>query len=122
MEKEVDVITLCKRVTELTKQEKCIWKETSEKNRFRLNLKNGSIEIHHFKPTDIDFVNAEYYDVSMFDNNGDRYATYRAEQTDSDSFKTFEYLYKEVRKLLEKFRRRKMALLFEELDITDDNK
>lgn len=122
MEKEVDVITLCKRVTELTKQEKCIWKETSEKNRFRLNLKNGSIEIHHFKPADIDFMNAEYYDVSMFDNNGDRYATYRAEQTDSDSFKSFENLYKEVRKLLEKFRRRKMALLFEELDITDDNK
>lgn len=115
MEKEVDVITLCKRITELTKQEKCTWRETSENNRYKLSLKNGSVEIHHFKPADIDFLNPEYYDVSLFDNKGERYASYKALPSDEDRYKVFSNLYIEILKLLETIRRRKIAKLYEEL-------
>lgn len=120
MEKEVDVITLCQRITELTNQEKCSWRETSENNRYKLNLKNGSIEILHFDPGH-DFMVTEYYDVSLFDNKGERYATYRGSRGE-ESFKVFYALYKAVRNYLEKIRRRKMALLFDELETSDDTK
>lgn len=120
MEKEVDVITLCKRIIDLTNQEKCSWRETSENNRYKLSLKNGAIEIHHFKPADIDFLNPEYYDVSLFDNKGERYATYKAYSTDEDRFKVFSNLYITILKLLEKIKRRKIALLFEELETSED--
>lgn len=120
MEKEVDVITLCKKLTELTNQEKCGWRETSENNRYKLSLKNGSIEIHHFNPGEIDFMNSEYYDVSLFDSKAERYATYKAISTDEDRYKVFCNLYTAVLKLLEKLRRRKMALLLEELETQED--
>ena len=122
MEKEVDVITLCKKLVELTNLEICSWRETSENNRYKLSLKNGSIEIHHFRPADIDFLNAEYYDVSLFDNKAERYATYKATSTDGDRYKVFYNLYTAVLKLLEKIRRRKIALLFEELETQEETK
>lgn len=121
MEREVDVITLCKKLVELTRQEKCSWRETSENNRYKLSMKNGSIEVHHFKPNEIDFLNQEYYDVSLFDNTGERYATYNTLSSDGDRFKEFSNLYIEILKYLEKLKRRKMALLFDELE-TPDNK
>ena len=120
MEKEVDVITLCKKITDLTKQEKCSWRETSENNRYKLSLKNGAIEVHHFKPADIDFLSAEFFDVSLFDDKGERYASYQATSSEEDRFKVFSDLYISVLKLLEKLRRRKMALLFEELETSED--
>lgn len=119
MEKEVDVITLCQKITELTNLEKCSWRETSENNRYKLNLKNGSIEILHYDPG-IDFMDTEYYDVSLFDNSGERYATYRATSNGEKSFKVFNALYNDVRKYLEKIRRRKMALLFDELEASEE--
>ena len=121
MEREVDVITLCKRITELTNLEKCSWRETSENNRYKLSLQNGSIEILHFHPG-IDFMKTEYYDVALFDDKGERYATYRANSSDEDSFKVFFRLYTAVKNYLEKIRRRKMALIFEELENTEEEK
>ena len=121
MVKEVDVITLCQRITELTNQEKCSWRETSENNRYKLNLKNGSIEILHFDPS-IDFMDTEYYDVSLFDNKGERYATYRGSSKGEEPFKAFYALYSAVRNYLEKIRRRKMALLFTELEAYEEQK
>ena len=122
MEKEVDVITLCKKLDEMTKQEKCAWRDTSENNRFKLSLKNGTIEIYHYSPNPMEFLEHEYYEVSLLDNTQYRYATYKGESTDSEAYKTFSALYKEVRNLLEKKRRRKMALLFDELEASEDKK
>lgn len=122
MEKEIDVITLCKKLDEMTKQEKCAWKDTSEKNRYKLSLKNGTVEIYHYSPSPIEFLDQEYYEVSLLDNTQYRYATYKGESTDSVAYKTFSALYKEVRNLLEKRRRRKMALLFDELEASEDKK
>lgn len=116
MEKEVDVITLCKRLNELTKQEKCSWRETSENNRFKLTLKNGTIEIHHFAPVPMDFLEPEYYEVSLSDKSGIRYATYRSVSSDNEGFKTFRALFKEIKDLLERNKRRKIAILFDELN------
>lgn len=115
MEKEIDVLTLCNKITEQTKMENCDWKETSERNRYRLSLKNGSVEILHFEPSEFDIVNPEYYDVLLFDNKGERYATYRAQSTQK-SFTVFSQLFTEVKNLQEKKRRRKMALLYDELE------
>lgn len=120
MEKEVDVITLCKRLIELTKQEKCVWKDTSENCRYKLNLKNGTIEIYHFIPDKINFMEHDYYEVSLFDNSQFRYATYKDESSFGEMYKIFSTLYNEVRELLEKRRRRKIALLFDELDTSED--
>lgn len=122
MEKEVDVITLCEKLDELTKQERCAWRETSENNRFKLSLKNGSIEIFHFSPEAMIVLNPEYYEVSLFDNTQYRYATYKGEVGTGVAFKTFGALYKEVRAFLEKKRRRKMALLFNELESSVEKK
>lgn len=122
MEKEVDVITLCKKLDEMTKQEKCAWKDTSENNRYKLSLKNGTVEIYHYSPNPMEFLEHEYYEVSLLDNTQYRYATYKGESVDSEAYKIFSALYKEVRNLLEKRRRRKMALLFDELEASDDKK
>lgn len=122
MEKEVDVITLCKRLLELTKQEKCAWKETSENNRFKLNLKNGSVEIYYYDPEPMEFMESEYYEVSLFDNGLFRYASYKALLSQKEDYKTFSALYNEVREFLEKKRRRKIALLFEELDDAEESR
>lgn len=122
MEKEVDVITLCKKLNELTKQEKCAWRETSENNRFKLSLNNGTVEIFHFSPEPLNILEHEYYEVSLLDKTQYRYATYKGDYTDSEEYKIFRALYQEVRNLLEKRRRRKMALLFDELEASDDKK
>lgn len=122
MEKEIDVITLCKKLNEMTKLEKCEWKDTSENSRYKLSLKNGTVEIYHYSPNPVEFLEREYYEVSLFDNGKYRYATYKVESADSEAYKTFSALYKEVRNLLEKRRRRKMALLFDELEASDDKK
>jgi hypothetical protein len=114
MEKEVDIITLCKRLIELTKQEMCAWKDTSEKNRYKLSLKNGVIEIYHYPQVQI--LQHEYYEVSLFDKEQIRYATYKGDFPESEKFKTFRTLYNEVYELLERRRRRKIALLFYELE------
>ena len=122
MEKEVDVITLCKKLNELTKQEKCAWKDTSENNRYKLSLRNGTVEIYHFSPEPMEILEHEYYEVSLYDNSQYRYATYKDDSADSEAFKIFNALYKEVRNLLERRRRRKIALLFDELEETDETK
>lgn len=122
MEREVDVITLCEKLIEMTNQEKCSWKETSEKSRFKLSLTNGSVEIYHFAPSVMDFKSIEYYDVSLYDGQGIRYATYRATKSENDDFMIFKSLYSSVRILLERFRRRKIALLFDELENSGDKK
>lgn len=122
MEKEVDIITLCKRLIDLTKQEKCVWKETSENNRFKLGLKNGTVELYHYSPGPLNIMESEFYEVSLFDRGQFRYATYKGMPGQDDGFKTFSALYREVRNLLEKQRRRKIALLFEELEEPEDKK
>ena len=119
MEKEVDVITLCKRLIELTKQEKCVWKDTSENCRYKLNLKNGTIEIYHFTPEPLHFMEHDYYEVSLFDNSQ---FPYKDESSIGEMYKIFGTLYNEVRELLEKRRRRKIAILFDELGNSEDKK
>lgn len=115
MEKEVDVITLCKKLTEKTTQEECLWKETSERNRFKLSLKNGAVEIYHFIPSELDVLSSEYYEISLYDQSQIRYATYKSTNTQSDFFTTFKSLYQSIKTLLEKMRRRKIALLYDEI-------
>lgn len=122
MEKEIDIITLCSRLIELTKQEKCVWKDTSENCRYKLGLKNGTIEIYHFIPDAYNFMEHEFYEVSLFDRGQFRYATYKDESSKGEMFKIFSTLYNEVRELLEKKRRRKIALLFDELEDSDNQK
>lgn len=122
MEKEVDVITLCNKLNELTKEEKCAWKETSENNRYKLSLKNGTVEIYHYCPGPLQILEHEYYEVSLLDNTQYRYATYKDDSTDSKTYKIFSALYKEVRNLFEKRRRKKIALLFNELETSGDTK
>ena len=119
MEKEVDVITLCKRLIELTKQEKCVWKDTSETNRYKLILKNGSVEIYHFYPSQFDIMNKGYYEVSLYDKSQYRYASYKSSNEIEEYYKTFKELYVSIIKYLESLRRRKIALLFDELDEKD---
>lgn len=116
MEKEVDVITLCKRLTDLTKQEKCGWKETSETNRYKLALKSGTVEIYHFYPSQFDIMNKGFYEVSLYDKSQYRYASYRSSNEIEEDYKCFRELYVSILKYLESLRRRKIALLFEELD------
>lgn len=116
MEKEVDVLTLCKRLIELTKEEKCAWKETSETNRYKLNLNNGAIEIYHYIPPQFDIMNKSYFEVSLYDKGQYRYATYKGTSETEEYNKTFRELYVLVLNFMETIRRRKIAQLFEELE------
>ena len=116
MEKEVDVLTLCKRLIELTKEEKCAWKETSETNRYKLSLKNGAVEIYHYIPSQFDIMNKSYFEVSLYDKGQYRYATYKGTNEAEEYNQTFRELYILVLNFMETIRRRKIAQLFEELD------
>ena len=124
MEKEVDIITLSKKLTEMTEQEKCAWKQTSEKNRFKLGMKNGAIEICKIVPDPLDLMKMKRitYSVSLFDKNQIRYATYESDDIQDDLYKCLRELYSTIIDVLEKGRRRKIALLFDELTdaSTDD--
>ena len=111
--------TLYGKGIKMTTQEKCAWKETSENNRFKLSLSNGDVEIYHFQPTQFDLMNVEYYEVSLFDKAHVRYATYKDSNLQGGRFVIFKSLYQSVRELLEKIRRRKMALLYNELSDFD---
>lgn len=122
MEKEVDVITLCQKLNELTKQEKCAWKDTSENNRYKLSLKNGTVEIYHYSSDPMDFLDHDYYEVSLIDNSQYRYASYKGDSVGSVAYNVFSALYEEVRNLLEKRKRRKIALLYDELEKSNDTK
>ncbi len=117
MEKEVDVVTLCNKLTEMTAQEKCDWKLTSEKSRFKLALKNGTVEISKYVPNPFDFLNSKkmIYSVSLFDRNQVRYATYESDNTEEKIFNCFKELYSTICVVLERKKKRKIALLFNEL-------
>lgn len=121
MEKEIDIITLCNKLNEMTEQEKCAWKQTSEKNRFKLDMTNGAVEISKIVPDPLDFMkmNRITYIVSLYDDNQIRYATYESDVIQDELYKCLRELYSTIIEVLEKGRRRKMALLFEEL--TDDS-
>lgn len=125
MEKEVDIIALCKKLTEMTEQEKCAWKQTSEKNRFKLDLKNGSVEISRIVPDPLDFMKLKRmtYSISLFDISQIRYATYESDDIHDDLYNCFRDLYITIIDVLEKGRRRKIAVLFNELtdSSTDDS-
>lgn len=121
MEKEINIITLCNKLNEMTEQEKCAWKQTSEKNRFKLDMTNGAVEISKIVPDPLDFMkmNRITYIVSLYDDNQIRYATYESDVIQDELYKCLRELYSTIIEVLEKGRRRKMALLFEEL--TDDS-
>ena len=101
----------------MTEQEKCAWKQTSEKNRFKLGMKNGAIEISKIVPDPLDFMkmNNTTYSVSLFDKNQIRYATYESDDIKNDLYKCLKEMYSTIIAVLEKGRRRKIALLFDEL-------
>ena len=117
MKKEVDIITLCNKLTEMTEQEKCTWKQTSEKNRFKLDLTNGAVEISKNVPDPLDFMKLKRvtYTVSLYDANLVRYATYESDVIQDDLYQCLSELYSTIIDVLEKGRRRKIALLFDEL-------
>lgn len=114
MEKEIDIITLCERLIELTDQEKCSWKETSENDRYRLRLTSGVVEIHHVKSEILNPLSFEIYDISLFDSKGERYATYKATSQEKN-YNVYKRLYKSVEDFLEKSIRRKIAFLYDDL-------
>ena len=115
MEKEVDVIVLCQKLIELTKEEKCDWRETSEKDRYRLNLPSGSIEINAVFPSEFDFLSKTHYVIYLYDNKRNMFASYDESNSISERFKVFSELYHEIVEILESKKRRKISVLFDDL-------
>lgn len=112
MENEIDIVTLCKKITELTNMEKCSWKETSENCRYKLKLKSGSIEV--WRGSDVFH---DSYGVSLYDEYGERYATYEALELVPDiHFETYRALYNSIIDYFDVVKRRKMAKLLDELE------
>lgn len=115
MEKEVDVIEFCEKLIELTKEEKCDWRETSETDRYRLNLPSGSVEIKKETPSEFDFLGKTHYTMYLYDSKRNMFATYDEANSLTDRFKKFSSLYYEIFSMLEKKRRRKISVLFDDL-------
>lgn len=123
MEKEVDVIVLCQKLIELTKEEKCDWRETSETDRYRLNLPSGSVEINAVFPSEFDLLNKTHYAVYLYDSKRNMFASYDEYSSISERFKIFSKLYHEIVELLESKKRRKISVLFNDLvSSTNENK
>ena len=119
MEKEVDVISFCKKIEELTLQERCDWKETSEKSRYKLKMKTGSVEIFHYEPNQFDLINLPRYEISFYDSGQYRFASYESTNRDSEEYKVFSRLYSTVVNFLEKMKKRKIALLLDEIESSE---
>ena len=79
-------------------------------------MTNGSIEISHYNSGPLDVFDPEHYDVSLFDTLGERYATYMSVSKEEEEFRVFCKLFKAVNDYLERIRRRKMALIYNELE------
>lgn len=123
MENEVDIITLCNKLTEMTSQERCSWKQTSEKNRFRLGLNNGTIEISKnvANPFDLYHFSTGGYSVSILDKMQNRFASYESNTPRENLYGCLEKLYSTIVDVFEKSRRQKIALLYNELTDTSSN-
>ena len=119
MEKEVDVLSFCKKIEELTLQEKCDWKETSERNRYKLKMKTGAVEIFHYEPNQFDIINLPRYEMSFFDSSQYRFASYESTNSHSEQYKIFESLYSTVVSFLEKIKQRKIAIMLDELESSE---
>lgn len=123
MEKEVDVIVLCQKLIELTKEEKCDWRETSETDRYRLNLPSGSIEINTVFPSEFDFLSKTHYTVYLYDIKRNMFASYDESNSISERYKIFSELYREIVEMLECKKRRKISVLYDDLlSSTNENK
>lgn len=120
MEKEVDVVVLCQKLVELTKEEKCDWRETSETDRYRLNLPSGSIEINAVFPSEFDFLGKTHYIIYLYDVKRNMFASYDESNSVSERFKIFSELYHEIVEMLESKKRRKISVLFDDLVSTSD--
>ena len=116
MEKEVDVITLCKKLTEKTAQEMCAWKETSLISLLRFTASTAPLTISDgaLSPP----IASRATIVNSLIRNP-FHATYKSIETQSDYFKAFKSLYQSIRAFLERIRRRKIALLYEEINESD---
>lgn len=123
MEKEVDVVVLCQKLIELTKEEKCDWRETSETDRYRLNLPSGSVEINAVFPSEFDLLNKTHYAVYLYDSKRNMFASYDEYSSISERFKIFSELYHAIVEMLESKKRRKISILFDDLvSSTNENK
>lgn len=115
MEKEVDVLVFCQKLIDLTKEEKCNWRETSENNRYRLDLPSGSVEVKAEFPSEFDFLNKTHYAMFLYDVKRNMFASYDEIDSSSERFKSFSELFHSIIWMLERKRRRKISVLFDDL-------
>lgn len=111
MKGQIDIISFCKILTDLTNKDKCNWNQTSQISRDRLDLKSGYIDITLFE--DID---KKYYCIDVFNSNGMQCIPYIAiKGVDIEGYKVYGDLYKSIWEYYERVRNRQLSKLYVEL-------
>lgn len=114
MNANIDILSFCRILTDLTNKDKCNWYPTSQTSRDRLDFDTGYIEIIQYKESEKE--KKSYY-IDIFNSRDDfRYPPFIAEKEDgNEMYIVFGDLYKAIWSYYERTRNRKINSFLTEI-------
>lgn len=113
MSHNIDIISFCKILTDLTNKNKCNWKQTSHAFRDRLDFSTGYLEITQYKESE---EIKKSYAIDFYSNDGVQYVPYVAEKgIDVELYVAFGDLYKAIWLYYERIRNEKISSFLDEI-------
>ena len=114
MNVNIDIISFCKILTDLTNKDKCNWYPTSQTSRDRLEFETGYIEIIQYK--NLENSRKSYY-IDIYNTRDDfRYPPFIAEKEDEyEMYRIFGDLYKAIWAYYERTRDKKINSFLTEI-------
>lgn len=113
MKEQIDIISFCKILTDLTNKDKCEWIQTSHVFRDRLDFKSGYLEITQYGETS---ERNKTYVIDFFGKDDSQYVPFMAEKgVDNVKYEIFGNLYKSIWSYYERKRNEKINTFLEEI-------
>lgn len=114
MNVNIDILSFCRILTDLTNKDKCNWAPTSQTSRDRLEFSSGYIEIIQYKGTED--TKKSYY-IDIYNTRDDfRYPPYIAEkESENEMYVVFGDLYKAIWAYYERTRNKKINAFLTEI-------
>lgn len=96
MNGNIDILSFCRILTDLTNKDKCDWHPTSHTSRDRFDFKTGYLEITQYQQTE---KKKNFYRIELFNSDDMQYVPFEAEkdnETDAEAYVVFGDLYKSI--------------------------